>query len=87
MTVAVTIFDVVWLVAVLVLLWRIAVTGGKRTDTVQRAMIEMVERAQHNNRVSAEAAHDLATVLIEQHRAALAEERTVKDDSPHESTH
>lgn len=69
--IALTVFDVVWLVAVLYLLTRHSISSAKRQDRLQQALIETAARAQENNRISSEAAQGLAQVLIALHHEGI----------------
>jgi hypothetical protein len=54
------VFEVAWFVAMLGLLWYGTVKQGKRLDRILSTQTDMIERAQHNNEISANAAHELA---------------------------
>lgn len=69
--IALTVFDVVWLVAVLYLLTRHSITSAKRQERLQTALIETAARAQENNRLSSEASQGLAQVLIALHQEGV----------------
>jgi hypothetical protein len=70
-------FEVMWLILVLVLLWRLSTGSMDRERQTREAMFQMMERAQHNTEISSDAsksnaeaaknssavAHELAKVI------------------------
>ena len=53
----------IWLFAVLVLLWRIAISYGKRQDKLQDALIEATQQSAEAARKAASTAELLTTYL------------------------
>ena len=58
-----TIFDILWLSAVLLLLWRIWRNGVKQTNASMAALIDVAKQDAENARQAVEAARILAAIV------------------------